>query len=54
MIASEGDARSYVTQLSDEQAIARLDILVEELLRENELQNLVAKKIQSCVNLRDF
>ncbi len=43
MIASEGDARSYVTQLSNEQAIARLDILVEELLRENELQNLVAK-----------
>ncbi|MBX7482247.1 16S rRNA (guanine(527)-N(7))-methyltransferase RsmG [Qipengyuania qiaonensis] len=43
MISTESDARSYVADLAGDAAIARLDILIEELARENELQNLVAK-----------
>ncbi len=43
MIATEVDARSYVAEYADKEAMDRLDRLVELLTEENARQNLVAK-----------
>ncbi|WP_421993472.1 16S rRNA (guanine(527)-N(7))-methyltransferase RsmG [Qipengyuania sp.] len=42
MITSDAEARTYVASLCDAAAMQRLELLADELKRENQLQNLVA------------
>ena len=43
MIRSEAEARDYVANLCDVEAMERLDVLTRELRSENEAQNLIAR-----------
>ena len=52
MIASEGEAREFVSELCSGDSLERLDQLVGELIEENSRQNLVAKSSLEQVWLR--
>ena len=52
MIASEGEAREFVSELCTGDSLERLDQLVGELVEENSRQNLVAKSSLEQVWLR--
>lgn len=52
MIATEGEAREFVSELCSSESLKRLDQLVRELIDENSRQNLVAKSSLEQVWLR--
>ena len=54
MIANETGARSFIAGLGGEEAIAKLEVLAEELKAENARQNLVAKGSLEEVWVRHF
>ncbi len=47
MIASESEAREYVSQFADSDAMNRLDCLASELIKENSQQNLISTQSES-------
>lgn len=49
MIESEAEARAFVAERCDARALTRLDELVVSLIRENALQNLIAKPTEAII-----
>ena len=54
MIANETEARNLIAGLGGAEAIAKLDILAEELTAENSRQNLVSKGSLEAIWIRHF
>ncbi|RGP41880.1 16S rRNA (guanine(527)-N(7))-methyltransferase [Altererythrobacter insulae] len=49
MLNTEDDARTYVTGLAKNDGFERLETLASELVKENELQNLISKPSESQI-----
>ena len=49
MIRSEEEARSFVAQYADAEAMERLDYLADALIKENQAQNLISKPSEAQI-----